>query len=231
MNAGNLDKLVMLLSTDWFLPYWYTVGITIAKENKEPFQAACREIVKQIMSGAKEYWNISFADERVNETYSMVQTALQKCHANKLTIDRIKALIAGEEISYTDEATGWLVLTITEQFIKDALEEAPPLNISLRRVMKETWDRNRLGLPDVTLRQAAASSASEWDAYIRSTTPDLVTRIPEYLFGITSKDKFDLFWTDISTRLSATERRELLSWYRKVGESMTGEPLRLPQEV
>jgi hypothetical protein len=232
MEAGNLDKLVMLLSTDWFFPYWYTVGIGIAKEKRELFQRTCREIVKQIMSEADVYWNTSFAEARVNATYSSLQAALRECEANKFTNNKVEGLLAGQRVSYADEATAWLILTITEQLVTDSLGEATPLSVELRNVVRESWDRVKRPDPsNMNFAQLSASSASDWDNYIRSTTPDLPTRLSDYLFGIVSQDKFDLFWADVNASLSTNERRKLLNWYCKLAESMTGEPLRLPQAI
>jgi hypothetical protein len=55
--------------------------------------------------------------------------------------------------------------------------------------------------------------------------------LADYLSAIASKDKFELFWATINADLATNKRQELLDWYRRVAESMTGEPLRLPQAV
>ena len=66
----HIDKLVMLLSTDWFLPYWTALGIILKEKDQRLFQMSCREIVKQILSGAylNQYFLANLSKERVDET-------------------------------------------------------------------------------------------------------------------------------------------------------------------
>jgi hypothetical protein len=42
------DKLLFLLSADWFFNYWPAVGIGIEKEKKLRLQTGCRALVKEI---------------------------------------------------------------------------------------------------------------------------------------------------------------------------------------
>lgn len=232
MKEGNLDKLVMLFSTDWFLPYWFRLKISMKADKQALFQQGCRDIIRQIMSGAKEYWHVSFAEERLKETYCMFEALLQKCEADTLTIDRINALIEGVGIPQMDEATGWLVLTITEQLLGGSLTEGRPLNATVRDAIENMWKMvNRPDFRDVDFARLSLDSRSNWDGYIRSITPDLPTRLSDYVSGLATKNKFELFWGAINAHLSSGERRELLNWYRSAAEALTGEPLRLPQEV
>ena len=78
MNPGPSDDLVMLLSTDWFLPYWFVLGIGAEDERKVCVKEGCRKIVKQIMSGAREYWHVSFSEERISETHFNAEVCLRK---------------------------------------------------------------------------------------------------------------------------------------------------------
>ncbi len=232
MNAGRLDKLVMLLSTDWFLPYWFTLGIRIDREKTVLLQKGCREIVKQIMSGAREYWLTNFSVERVGKTRSMFEALLRKYHADKHTTEKISALIAEEEISKIDEGTSWLILSITERLLQGSFKEDPQLESGLKEAVLKVWAMANLAdSHEIDFENLCLSSNSDWDVFIRNTTPDLPTMLPDCLSTIASNDKFELFWASINSNLATNKRQELLNWYRRVGESMTGEPVRLPQEA
>lgn len=228
MKRGSLDSLVMLLSTDWFLPYWFTLGIGMETEKKSLIQTNCREIVKQIMSGATEYWQTNFSDERVDKTNAMFQDVLQKCSVDKAVTDKINGLIRGEKPP-VDEVTGWLVVSITEQLVHKTLGADHRLDPRITDAIVRTWDMtSRMEPVEATeLERLCLSSKSAWDVLIRNTTPDLPTKSADYASAVASKDKFQRFWAAISTNLAPNERSELLKWYRAVGESMTGEPLRL----
>jgi hypothetical protein len=66
MEKMMVDKLVFLLSTDWFKPYWSGIGIDIDEAAKTSVQQGCREIVAQILSGTKSYYLASFSDDRTS---------------------------------------------------------------------------------------------------------------------------------------------------------------------
>ena len=62
MESFELDRLVMLLSADWFVPYWQLIGIFTDNKRKSLLRDECREIVPQIMSGATQYWYTDFSE-------------------------------------------------------------------------------------------------------------------------------------------------------------------------
>jgi hypothetical protein len=77
-----VDKVVMLLSTDWFLPYWSVVGIE-ATEQKLCVQEGCRQIVHEMVNGATEYYHVNFSDERLRATrQSLRDLATIEAHAS-----------------------------------------------------------------------------------------------------------------------------------------------------
>jgi hypothetical protein len=162
----------------------------------------------------------------------MLQALLQKCQADPRTIDKIDALTRDEEARITDQPTAWLVLVITWQLLQNSLDETFPLDADLKRAVSKVWDKlNGTQFPEPNFEQICLSSKSDWDIFTRSTTPDEPTMLSDYLSSLLGEEKFEQFWTAVRAKLSLGERRELLNWYRKVGESTTGEPLRLPQEV
>jgi hypothetical protein len=162
----------------------------------------------------------------------MLQALLQKCQADPRTIDKIDALTRDEEARITDQPTAWLVLVITWQLLQNSLDETFPLDADLKRAVSEVWDKlNGTQFPEPNFEQICLSSKSDWDIFTRSTTPDEPTMLSDYLSSLLSEEKFEQFWTAVRAKLSLGERRELLNWYHKVGETMTGEPLRLPREV
>jgi hypothetical protein len=47
----RIDKLIMLLSTDWFLDLWPMIGLrTILERGKLCLQKGCRDIARDILS-------------------------------------------------------------------------------------------------------------------------------------------------------------------------------------
>ena len=232
MKSGKLDMSIMLWSTDWFLPYWFTLGIGIGRDEKAVFQQGCREITKQIMSGASEYSNTTFSDERIAATRSTLKTLLTKSNASRSTVDKINALIGEGELTRNDEVTGWLVLSITEQFFQNSLANDLQLESEIKEALTKVWNiTNQFDHAQIDFEQLCLNSNSDWDIFTRSVTPELPTRLADYLSTIRSEDKFGVLWAAIDANLSNSQRCKLLNWYRSVGKSMTGEPLRLPAEA
>src|SRR5580698_2995681 len=123
MRSYELDKLVMLLSSDWFFPYWDLIGIFTNKKRKSLLSEGCREIVRQIMSTATQYWHTNFSEARVKETRAMLDALIKRCDLEQVNANRIASLISTED-SHVDEGTRWLIVCMTEQLL-DGTATAP----------------------------------------------------------------------------------------------------------
>src|SRR5437867_4565357 len=128
MRKTDLDMLTMLLSTDWFLPYWHVLGMGVPGGSKIFAQQGCREIVRQIAGAAKEYWLTDFSEERVDRTNSLLQKLLQKVCSSEFTVSTIISLIGQTEKHAVDEGTSWLLVSLTEQVLCNTLAQAEQLN-------------------------------------------------------------------------------------------------------
>jgi hypothetical protein len=82
MEDNRIDRVAMLLSTDWFLPHWSTVGLNFQLADRLEIQTACRPSVDQIMAGAisetKEYWRTDFSLGRIAVSYSILLKELNQ---------------------------------------------------------------------------------------------------------------------------------------------------------
>jgi hypothetical protein len=226
MPSYELDRLVLLLSADWFLPYWHLIGIFMKEKKKSLLREGCREIVRQIMSTATQYYGINFSVARVKESRAMLDALLKRCDLEEVSVNRIIGIIS-KEGSPIDEGTRWLIVCMTEQLLNGS--STAPLDIAitegLRRVPDE-WNK----LDEIDFKKYCLNSGSTWDQYLRNATPDQPTMLADYLSAIASNSKFEVLWGFINVNFTAKQRYELLSWYRSAGQSLTGEPLRLPQE-
>src|ERR1035438_5718691 len=62
----------MLLSTDWFLPFWSEIGICVDDAKKADIHEGCRAIVRRFMGDRGNYFQIDFTDKRRQETESLL---------------------------------------------------------------------------------------------------------------------------------------------------------------
>lgn len=104
----------MLLSTDWFLSYWSTIGVDLAQAVKESLQSGCREIVGQIISGAEEYSFVSFAAERREETQRRFRNLLEETGVSQSCVATINELLRPDQ---EGSGTRWLITSMTDMLV------------------------------------------------------------------------------------------------------------------
>jgi hypothetical protein len=232
MEKQNLDKVILLLGTDWFLPYWFTLGLAVETQKRACVQQGCREIAKQILGSAKEYWLTDFSNERVERTHSMLQMSMQKCRLDEAAKERIAVLIGDAKASTIDDRTSSLTLFITRELFNNALAEPPTLNPAIKTALARAWsDATSSNFKGIDFEKLCLDSASPWDAHTRSLTPDLPTYLADFVKATARQSEFSLLWTLVTPLLSKGQRRELVHWFRTVGQSVTGEPLDLPLDI
>ena len=186
-----------------------------------------REIVRQIMSGATQYWDTNFSPARVKETRARFDALLKQCDLEEVTSHRFTNLISREE-SPIDEGTRWLLVSMTEQLLEGAITTF--WDTATIEVLRREWNQWQI-LDEINFKKWCLNSTSNWDQYLRNATPDLPTMLADYASVIASNSKFEVLWGFINVNLTVKQRRDLLSWYRSTGHSLTGEPLRLGHEV
>ena len=227
MPSYELDHLVMLLSVDWFFPYWHLIGIFTTDKRKSLLRDGCREVVHQIMSTETQYYEANFSAARVTKSRAMLDALLKRCDLEKTNVNRILAIISTDG-SPGDEGTRWLIVRMTEQLLDASVTE--PLDNAITEGLRRMRDERR-DLGEIDFIECCLNSKSTWDQYLRNATPDQPTMLADYLSAIVSDSEFELLWGFISVNLTVKQRHELLSWYRSRGQSLTGEPLRLAHEA
>lgn len=234
MNEGSLDRLIMLLSADWFLDYWVGIGLDVTQDKRICLQQCCRKAVKQqIMVKVGEYWHTDFSAERLKKTALMLQTCLDNCHIDKLAVDRVNALIAQKKATPVDENVRWTFIHLTQLLSQDAPEiKNLKLDPASKEAILNAWERCNQYLSEIDFQELCLSSQTEWDRYLRSATPDLPTYLSDYVSTITAtRDKFEFLWEFIKRHLSSTQQKEVLSWYRQAAQSWSGSDMEFPQST
>lgn len=227
MASYKIDKLVMLLSADWFLPHWDLIGIVTDEKKKSLLRDGCREIVHQIMSAATQYWGINFSEARVKETRAMLDALLERCGLEEVNVNAIIDIISSDG-SLIDDGTRWLIVCMTEQLLREPMKARLEIATTdgLWRVRDEWTD-----LDEIDFTQFCLNSVSKWDQYLRNATPDQPTMLVDFVSVIDSNTKFEMLWGFINANLTAKQKSELIGWYRSTAQSLTGRPLRLTQEA
>jgi hypothetical protein len=231
MSETRIDKIAMLLSTDWFFDHWGTIGLAVPSKERKIIQAGCRDIVKQIMGGVKNYYLTVFSNVRINQTRSLFNTLLGKVKLGEGVTKRLNALVSAEEDPRLDDGLRWLLTHITNLFLNESpLIQQHKLNPAIRERLQKACDESGLFDPDgVDFEELCLDSTSQWDEYIRSLTPDQPTVLSDYLeTDLIRGDRFEIIWSLIHAELSPTQNEELMNWYRSAARSLTGGEVTFP---
>src|ERR1700688_3261522 len=89
-----VDHAAMLLSTDWFVPYWTVIGLEADKQ-KECLQNGCRDIVRQVVGRARDYLT-DFSDDRVERTRNDLRLLVRNCKLGEAAAIRVEELVANK---------------------------------------------------------------------------------------------------------------------------------------
>lgn len=205
-----VDKIVMLLSTDWFFPYWKLIGIEIPK--KLEFQVGCRDIVRGFVKQATSYYNIDFSEERFEST----RDAFRKLSARAGFEGSDKEPPWELELGTFDdrhqlETTAWLFNTARKTLLADG-----DLEKETREALQEVGkaDSNMPNFGDL-----CSESQSEWDAYIRSLTPELPNTLADWV-EVSLIASMELW--QVLRHLNSTQRRVLGKKFKTAVKQVTG---------
>jgi hypothetical protein len=207
-----VDQVVMLLSTDWFLPYWSVVGID-ASEQKVCVQKGCRQIVHEVMNGATNYYHINLSDERLQATRQSIRDLARKCRVGESSEMSLEDLVDSRPEREQFYKGAWLFRTLANHLAND--DQLDPTT----KLVLERTRRKHAVMDDIDFQQLCSRSNSAWDNYSRSLTPELPTSLADFL-------SVDLvasqLLTSVLAQLTQAQRDGLLSRFQSIAKSVTG---------
>lgn len=224
---GALDRLVMLLSADWFKSHWHNIGISAESSQRERFLLECRYIVRRMMAGQSEYWQISFEAGRVNDTYSHFFRSAEQCEFDQHDLAILRG-IADESIFETPGyENAALMLSLTQLFVQDPKfqlangGELSPLLVEKLGIICDTQV-----VPD--FGDWCLTSQTEWDVALRDLTPDLPDHLADFAELLFNQiDSSRKIWAHITSTVSGNERNLLAKLYSETAEELAGVKLSL----
>jgi len=209
-----VDKLIMLLSTDWFRPYWSSIGIEVNEATKTSIQQGCREIVKQIVSGAKSYYHISFTEERKNNTRAMFESSAKKSGADPI----LRAIEEWAKMSDEEMKAAWIYTSFTDDLLSHNIREGDPkLDHSIIAIMAKA--QKKYDLASFEFLEKCESSDASWVQYTRELTPELPTALADTLAAVLTARRYETFWNAVRDKLTTAQREELIAWYRDMAKA------------
>lgn len=157
----------MLLSSDWFFEKWWLLGLRASLKEKGNPQERCRQIVKQMLGSAQQYWLVNFSEERESVTSRKFFDAVSSCGLANSFASRIREVADGKGARESDNNFNLLFSTITE-----ALIARPPHALPASVIESVTANWRLLASNELdSLDSLAERSQTSWDIYLRGLTP------------------------------------------------------------
>jgi hypothetical protein len=213
VDRADIDKVAMLLSADWFAPYWLAVGLVVTPEEQSLGQRAARAVVRNLMKGVEVYWSVDFSDRRVSATQSDLLAGLRSSGIDARVIDQISAVMRKQAENDRSVSTSlWLFGALCDQLCAASVDAR--LDRNLVRVVRALWQgskNNSVGR--IELENALRASNTSWDRYLCGLTPDLPTYLSDSAAALfVNRERFQRFWASLYWMVPQRERRALLGW-------------------
>lgn len=194
----RVDQLVMLLSTDWFFPYWPVIGLWVELPSRQRLQQQCRRITAQFMAGEDQYWWVSASAGRLQQTRDALQTAVVAESLPAGTLLHWPELLAGKT-RMLNSYSNWLTCA-TEALFDQGVSQ---LSLCPEDACMLEHALLNYGAQRVDFEQLAISSSTLWDDKIRRQTADLPTHLTDYFgFQDDAQGWFASFWLQVQQSLS-----------------------------
>jgi hypothetical protein len=207
-----VDHAAMLLSTDWFAPYWNVIGIE-ADRQKQCLQDGCRAIVRRVVGGAQDYYLIDFSHDRIEKTREDLHLLVRNCKLSKAAATRVEELAAHKSGRDQLGKTAWLFRNLHDELVNDQTLDQQ-IRTALTRSRSKFSFASGLNFEEICLRSSTA-----WDEYIRGLTPEL----PASLAYLVSTDLLAVAeLSDVLKQLTNGQREHLHARFRAAASALTG---------
>lgn len=225
---GALDRMVMLLSADWFRSHWHNIGLEAAAAENGKLVDECRDIVRRMMNGHAEYWCISFEESRIADTYTRFFGAAERCEFGRRDLELLRN-VADERIFRSEDSAGsnTLMLSLTQLFVQEPsfrIANGGELSAAVIETLSAICEEQVT--PD--FRLLCLASSTSWDRELRSLTPDLPDHLADFAELLFNQiDESRRIWAQISSVLNEADQEVLASLYSRTAEDLAGQRLDL----
>lgn len=224
MNGFDVDKLVMILSADWFASHWHRLGLDVGEKTKLEIKSGCRKLVQQIMlsmtgreSSAAHYDLTLLSKSRIEKTLYSFINLLKNVHASAVVIENVKIIMDRDEDT---RKNAWKFEFIhLSLFSASSDSDIPELEPHLFESLKKIWkdcDQN-----DVNFDLLSQESKSDWDLYLKRIIQDPPSLLQDFLAAELAVRRSGHVWSQLESRLSTSQRQDLVNWYRLVDPTLS----------
>jgi len=205
-----IDYLILILSTDWFLAYWGSIGIDVSDIRiKLGIQQGCRGIVEETLSGSENLYLGDCSDDRSRKATLEFRSLLRKWGAESETSATLMEWVglSHEELTFVGMCAGF---NRELAAIEDSSRNLN-LDFAIRSEVRKAWGEYQV--PATIYRTICLNSESPWDIRTRHFLSSPTTLVNQ-LWRVLVHHNFRDFWTTLGGRLTRQQLQVLTAWYR-----------------
>lgn len=220
----TIDDLVFLLSTDWFLVSWDASGLNSEEGAQKKFQGECRKLVKDLLNGADDYWDVELSEERFERTRGQFLAVLASSGLTELDQSALRCFVNGEAASIAEESLAINLLYLLVAETNGAIGSSCLSELVVNSVSAEL-SRVQSG---AAIADGAWTIKSEWDSdikRIREGSTDYLPVVAKNLAAMCSASH--AVWSRLKTVLPQIELKSLAEWMNVRALDLTGQEIAL----
>jgi hypothetical protein len=228
----NIDQLAMLLSTDWFLNFWPSLGLQSPLASRLKMKDRCRDIVVDFFAGESDYWLVSFDDSRIRSTYDSFFAAAAAVKLIGRDVEFLRRIANQTATDLADAEQNELLESLTQLLVSD---RDPDVIKHLPLHLIETVSLIYLDIKNANVDFVSFSmrSGTKWDQQIRNMTSGLPEYLADFASSLTSQTmSFPKFWGALTNNIaSQSELQLLIRWYEETAMELVNRQLELTHLV
>jgi hypothetical protein len=222
MIAEYIDQVIMLISADWFTPHWETFYLIVEPKNYDVVKLEARDEVNRILGDCGIYWNVSFADERLNCSRQALERIFSICTRGGVLFDMIfgvddlgQKFDSENDLPMIFQLNGILSNNTENKYNKSGLSP------KIREIVSQIWSNSDIEYTDYDA--IAANSTTDWDSRLRAMTPDLPTYLGDFLAAkVGVRLRVFGFLEKLRKALTPADILLLERWYEAAAFELTG---------
>lgn len=199
-----IDLVLMLLSSDWFLPYWNEIGLNVEGDQRDSIQRGCREILDQFIDKDASYIDSDFRPRRLEETTKRLELLLEQTAGLSLS----KLDWSGDP---GDDLSTGIMLQALNDLAKGHLDVF--LGWEIRKLANNTLAD--IDCEDSELGSSLVTSDTTWDRTLVSLFPEDPDGLQNLAESIIRKRRLKVLWNRLGETLAKEQKEQLLDWYRQ----------------
>ena len=203
------DLLILILSTDWFLPFWSYIGIETEDLTAIAVKNSCREIIGEITDSLEHYYDSDLSPQRRQRTFLRFTDRLEGLKVREAFSN---ATSEWANMTHDELTASWIFTRLTTDLISgNGGDGRPNLDRAIITAVKAAHEMAEDEEPEFL--NLCLTSRTPWDRNTRNLQPGLPTMLADTLISLRRERRLKMIWSAVVPKLSEDQRGLLITWY------------------